>query len=174
LSAALNDDPNFSTTVASALAALVPSGTISQTARSTAPTGYLFCDGSAISRTTFSSLFDAIGTAYGVGDNSTTFNLPNLKGRVPVGRDSAQTEFDTLGETGGAKTHTLTTAEMPSHTHDTKAYNTGGSAAYAANNLFISDGTNVIGNGGATTATGGGGAHNNLNPYVVLNYMIKI
>jgi microcystin-dependent protein len=174
LSAALNDDPNFSTTVATALAALVPAGTISQTARATAPTGYLICDGTAISRTTYSTLFDAIGTAYGVGDNSTTFNIPNLKGRVPVGRDSAQTEFDTLGEVGGAKTHTLTTAEMPSHTHDTKPYNTAGSAAYAASNLFISNGDNVVGNGGATTATGGGGAHNNLQPYVVLNYMIKV
>ena len=85
LSAALNDDPNFSTTVATALAALVPSGTVSQTARATAPTGYLLCDGSAVSRTTYSSLFDAIGTVYGSGDGSTTFNIPNLKGRVPVG-----------------------------------------------------------------------------------------
>jgi microcystin-dependent protein len=184
LSAALNDDPNFSTTVATALAALVPSGTVSQTARATAPTGYLLCDGSAISRTTYSSLFDAIGTAYGTGDGSTTFNIPNLKGRIPVGFDSSQTEFDTLGETGGAKTHTLTTAEMPSHTHTQDAhqhlsswnqtYVAGGGLSVVAN----LPGSSANFNTGPTTATnqntGGGGAHNNLQPYVVLNYMIKI
>jgi microcystin-dependent protein len=218
LSAALNDDPNFSTTVATALAALVPSGTVSQTARATAPTGYLLCDGSAISRTTYSSLFDAIGTAYGVGDNSTTFNIPNLKGRVPVGFDSSQTEFDTLGEAGGAKTHTLTEAQMPSHTHIQNSHNhtqnshnhsqnahshpVGGanSVFFIVNGSGTSGGANITTGGGgysnsvpqdatatnnattatnqATTATnqntGGGQAHNNLQPYVVLNYMIKI
>jgi len=214
LSAALNDDPNFSTTVATALAALVPSGTINQTARATAPAGYLLCDGSAISRTTYSSLFDAIGTAYGVGNGSTTFNIPNLQGRVPVGRDSAQTEFDTLGETGGAKTHTLTVTEMPSHTHTQNSHNhTQNSHNHSQNAHSHSTFNQIIGLGGfgqaspifgnavtdvqtrntdattatnnattatnqATTATnqntGGGGAHNNLQPYVVLNYMIKI
>jgi microcystin-dependent protein len=217
LSAALNDDPNFSTTVATALAALVPSGTVSQTARATAPTGYLLCDGSAISRTTYSSLFDAIGTAYGVGDNSTTFNIPNLKGRVPVGFDSSQTEFDTLGEVGGAKTHTLTEAQMPSHTHIQNSHNHTQDAHNHTQNPHNhsqtigniddlnftggggqnppADGPNAFTNGSvtqnttatnnattatnqATTATnqntGGGQAHNNLQPYVVLNYMIKI
>jgi microcystin-dependent protein len=77
-------------------------------AGSTAPTGWLLCDGTAVSRTTYSDLFAITSTTYGVGDGSTTFNLPNLKGRVPVGLDTSQTEFDVLGETGGAKTHTLT------------------------------------------------------------------
>jgi microcystin-dependent protein len=228
LSAALNDDPNFSTTVANALAALVPSGTVSQTARATAPTGYLLCDGSAISRSTYSSLFDAIGTAYGTGDGSTTFNIPNLKGRIPVGFDSSQTEFDTLGETGGAKTHTLTSAEMPSHTHVQDSHNhtqnshnhtqnshnhTQNAHNHGLNSLAGNVGSSGTGHGraagtvefglnnatsnatatnqattatnqattatnNATTATnqntGGGGAHNNLQPYVVLNYIIKI
>jgi microcystin-dependent protein len=203
LSAALNDDPNFSTTVATALAALVPSGTVSQTARATAPTGYLLCDGSAVSRTTYSSLFDAIGTAYGAGDNSTTFNIPNLKGRVPVGFDSSQTEFDTLGETGGAKTHTLTVLEMPSHTHIQDSHNHSQNPHNHSQTIGNIDDLNFTGGGGqnppadgpnaftngsvtqnttatnnATTATnqntGGGQAHNNLQPYVVLNYMIKI
>lgn len=202
LSAALNDDPNFASTVTAALAALVPAGTINQTARATAPTGYLLCDGSAISRTTYSALFDAIGTAYGSGDGSSTFNIPNLKGKVPVGRDSSQTEFDTLGETGGAKTHTLTESEMPSHTHiqdshnhsqnahshsnnggegsgsskrDAAAGSDGWKAGYYSSTLSIGS-TTATNN--ATTATnqntGGGAAHNNLQPYVVLNYMIKI
>src|SRR5690606_20957810 len=82
-----------------------------------APDGYLICDGSAISRTTYAAIFTVLGTTYGTGDGSSTFNLPNLKGRVPVGLDSSQTEFDALAETGGANTHTLTIAQLPSLTH---------------------------------------------------------
>lgn len=81
------------------------------------PAGYLICDGSAVSRTTYAALFAVLGTAYGSGDGSTTFNLPNLKGRVAVGLDAAQTEFDALAETGGAKTVTLDVTQMPAHTH---------------------------------------------------------
>jgi microcystin-dependent protein len=62
-------------------------------------------------------LFTAISTTYGAGDGTTTFNVPNLQGRIPVGKDSTQTEFDVLAETGGTKTSTLTTANMPSHQH---------------------------------------------------------
>lgn len=64
-----------------------------------APSGWFLCDGSAISRTTYSELFAIIGTTYGTGDGSTTFNIPNLKGRAIVGKDASQTEFDVLGET---------------------------------------------------------------------------
>lgn len=74
-------------------------------------------DGTAVSRITYSVLFSLIGSIYGNGDGSTTFNLPNFKGRVPVGLDAGQTEFDTMGETGGAKTHTLTEAQIPAHSH---------------------------------------------------------
>jgi microcystin-dependent protein len=69
------------------------------------PTGWLLCDGSAVSRSLYPELFAAIGTTYGAGDGSTTFNLPNYKGRTPFGRDAAQAEFDVLGETGGSKAH---------------------------------------------------------------------
>ena len=71
-----------------------------------APTGYLLCDGTAVDRTTYAAMFAVISTAFGAGDGSMTFNLPNLKGRVPVGLDAAQTEFDVMGKTGGAKTST--------------------------------------------------------------------
>lgn len=87
------------------LTGLVPIGTIVATGRSAAPTGWLLCQGQAVSRSTYPDLYAAIGVAYGAGDNSTTFNLPDLRGRVPIGRDSTQTEFDTLGERGGSKTH---------------------------------------------------------------------
>lgn len=94
-----------------------PIGEITMWATSTAPTGWLIADGSAISRSTYSALWGVLGTSYGAGDGSTTFNLPNLKGRFPVGRDATQVEFDTLGETGGSKTSALVVANLPAHTH---------------------------------------------------------
>lgn len=96
------------------LAGFLPAGMVSPFAGSTAPSGWLLADGTAVSRTTFSSLFSTIGTQYGVGDGSTTFNVPDMRGRSPVGRDANQVEFDTLGEAGGAKTHTHT---GPNHSH---------------------------------------------------------
>ena len=96
---------------------LVPTGSINAWSTNTAPTGWQLCDGSLVSRTTYAALFAVIGETYGAGDGSTTFALPDLKGRAIVGRDAAQTEFDVLGETGGAKTHTLTSAQMPAHVH---------------------------------------------------------
>lgn len=153
-----------------------PAGSVMQYAGSSAPSGWLLADGTAVSRTTYAALYAVIGTTYGVGDNSTTFNLPNLKGKVPVGRDSSDTSFDVLGETGGAKTHTLTTAEMPAHTHE--LYANVGNAASVGNLDDITGSNNInatdqrVGDR-PTTSTGGGGAHNNLQPYIVLNYIIK-
>ena len=98
----------------------LPAGSIIASAATSTPTGWLLCDGSAVSRTTYSSLFSAISTTYGSGNGTTTFNLPNLKGRIIVGLDASQTEFDTLGETGGAKAHTHTnssTGTAGAHTH---------------------------------------------------------
>ena len=95
-----------------------PVGAVMQFAGTASPDStWLMCDGTAVSRTTYSGLFAVIGTAYGSGDGSTTFNLPNVSGRVPVGLDSGDTDFDALGETGGAKTHTLSSSEIPSHNH---------------------------------------------------------
>jgi microcystin-dependent protein len=91
----------------------IPSGTIVITAFASSPFGWLICDGQAISRTTYSELFAGLGTTYGAGNGTTTFNIPNLKGRVVVGVDSAQTEFDALGETGGSK------ASVATHDHGT-------------------------------------------------------
>jgi len=146
-----------------------PSGSIMMYGGSTAPSGYLLCDGSAVSRTTYADLFTAIGTTYGTGDGSTTFNVPNVKGKVPVGRDSGDTSFDTLGETGGEKSHTLTVTEMPSHNHSLPTYYFTAEGAY---NVWGSNGTGTAG-GAVTGYTGGGGAHNNLQPYIVFNYIIK-
>jgi microcystin-dependent protein len=102
---------------------VLPIGYMGAWGSDTPPTGWMLCDGTAISRSTYAELFAIIGTAYGVGDGSTTFNLPNLKGKMVVGKDSTQTEFDTLGESGGAKTVTLDTTMIPSHTHVQDSHN---------------------------------------------------
>lgn len=169
-----------------------PVGRIEGYAGSTPPAGWLLCDGAAVSRATYPQLFARIGITYGAGNGSTTFNLPNLRGRVAVGRDAGQTEFDTLGETGGAKTHTLTTAEMPSHTHTQNSHNhrllvnaqvlgwsgVGGGGGVGAPTNAVGDGAggNFVRAEGSTATnqnTGGGGAHNNLQPYLVVNTIIR-
>jgi microcystin-dependent protein len=153
-------------TLTSNLSSAVPSGVISAYAGSTAPSGYLLCDGTAVSRTTYSALYAVVGTTYGVGDNSSTFNVPNLKGKVAVGRDSSQSEFDNLGETSGEKTVTLTTAQLPSFSHELQMASTGDGTTYFRGS-----------NGPYSTSIyyshGSGQAHNNLQPYLVINYIIK-
>jgi microcystin-dependent protein len=147
-----------------------PIGGVTTFAGTASPSNkWAICDGTAVSRTTYSTLFTVIGTTYGVGDGTTTFNLPNLKGRVVVGVDSAQTEFDALGETGGAKTHTLSVAEIPSHAHNVVS---GFQAASGGSFAWGHSGSSYIGS--TTALAGGGGAHNNLQPYIALNYLIRI
>ena len=153
-------------------------GAVMPTAGATAPTGWLLCDGAAVSRTTYSALFAAISTYYGAGDGSTTFNVPNLKGRVPVGIDTGQTEFDTRGETGGAKTHTLTVGQIPAHTHSLLLGWGAGSNFRAQAGVALADfgttGTiyDTLETNGSAPAGGNGQAHNNLQPYIALNYVI--
>lgn len=153
----------------------LPVGAIIPYSGSTIPTNFLLADGSAVSRTTYSELFEAIGTTYGTGDGSTTFNLPNLKGKVPVGRDSSDTSFDVLGETGGEKTHQLTVNEMPSHAHDTPIHS-GGSQGLLGFMGLTNGSSSATLSGGSTFGvknTGGSQAHNNLQPYITQNYIIK-
>ena len=106
---------------------LTPTGSLVVFAGVAAPTGWLMCNGVVVSRTTYAALFGVISTTYNTGGEAgTDFRLPDLLGRVPVGRDAGQTEFDTLGETGGAKTQALTIAQLPSHSHggNTAGHNT--------------------------------------------------
>lgn len=93
-------------------------GVVKMYAGSTAPAGYLMCDGTAVDRTTYAALFAAIGTAYGTGDGSTTFNLPDLRGRSPMGAGQGSGLTNrVLGTKIGEENHLLTVNEMPSHNH---------------------------------------------------------
>ena len=174
------------------------------------PDGWLICNGAAVNRSTYADLFRVIGTTYGVGNGSTTFNVPDLRGRFPLGRDDmgdtsanrvTAAAADRLGGSGGAETHTLTTAEMPAHNH--KAFvdpeggwtgsrserdwihNSSRSRVFAGRNIGRGSGTgyedaksvgHVTRNPHSRTPlnpTGGDAAHNNLPPYLALNYLIK-
>lgn len=207
-----------------------PAGVISQFAGSTAPTGYLLCEGQAISRTDYAGLFAVIGTTYGAGNGSTTFNLPDLRTRIPAGKNASGT-FGTLGSTGGTEQFQLAIGNLPSHTHSFSAttsdagahthtysgttsttgahqhnifiggtilaygnssagFGSGLGAMFGGNNGFLA-GTNgdhahtFSGTtsgastnhshtvSGTTGGTGSGNSFSLLQPYIVLNYIIK-
>lgn len=145
-----------------------PIGVVSQYAGTTAPDNYLLCDGQEISRTTYSQLFEVIGTSYGNGDGSTTFNVPNIQGRFPIGISSSDTDFNTLGKTGGSKTHKQTIEELAKHHH---TQNLGGELSTVAN----VPGDYIIGkmNTSNTYDTGESKPMDIMNPYIVMNYIIK-
>jgi len=105
----------------SAWSSILPAGVIVPYGGAAAPEGWLLCDGSAVSRETYAGLFTAVGTAFGVGDGSTTFNVPDTRGKTAVGKAAAGT-FDTLAATGGVETHALSTAELAAHKHTQDAH----------------------------------------------------
>ena len=177
-------------------------GVVQLFAGSSAPSGWLICNGQAISRTTYAALFAVIGTTYGAGDGSTTFNVPNLVNKTVRGSNS-------LGKTGGADTVTLSTANIPAHTHGVGTLATTETGAHthsisnALYNIARDNGSTTGGNNGAwspnvtsgvyrygslTAASGGahthtisgtsgstgsGSAVTITNPYVMLHYIIK-
>lgn len=151
----------------------LPIGAIIPFGSDTVPTNWLLCDGSAVSRETYQDLFNVIGISYGQGDGFTTFNLPDLRGRVGVGK-SSDTEFNTLGKTGGEKTHTLTIDEIPSHQHNIQGLNSSGtSVAWTDRGVEYGDNNVGFNVGIRTNYVGGNQSHNILQPYTVANYIIK-
>jgi microcystin-dependent protein len=162
---------------------------------STVPDGWLIADGTEISRTRYADLFSCIGTTFGVGDGSTTFELPDLRGRVFAGKDNmggasadivTDSSADSIGGCFGAETHTLSEAEMPVHTHnqhftdssgddggETLQRITPGTSAYThqtGTQLSNSAATNAP---LETSSTGSGDAHNNMQPTMFGNVIIK-
>jgi microcystin-dependent protein len=177
-------------------------GTVLPYGGTSAPSGFLLCDGSAVSRTTYSTLFAAIGTTYGAGDDSTTFNIPDLRGRVVAGQDdmggtsanrltgqSGGVDGDVLGAAGGLETHTLTVAQLASHSH-TGSTNTTGDHSHTypqkvdggtdpgmneESNTVTQVNTSTAGSHSHTVTinnTGSDAAHNNVQPTLILNYII--
>ena len=160
----------------------IPVGSLVAYAGTSAPTGWLICDGTeknSVSDTTLADLYTAIGTRYG-GSGAAAFNLPDMRGRVAVGADGSAARMasnDAAGESGGTELHTLTVAEMPAHTHDvntgTANNNQSGVAGNAPKGSDEGSPT-VSGYTDGAVTKGGGGSHNNMQPYqVVDNYIIK-
>lgn len=151
-----------------------------------APRGWAFCDGQILPINQNQSLYSLLGTTYG-GDGNSTFALPDLRGRSPlhVGRADGGV-YRTLGQRSGAETHTLSTDELPAHTHafqgtDQSATNSAPAAnttwaQTAATDPIYADGRNdpVAMNAGALLSVGGGQAHDNMQPYIALNFCIAL
>ena len=190
-----------------------PTGAILPYAGEMSPEGYLLCNGAAINRTTYATLFGVIGETYGVGNGNTTFNLPDLRGRFPLGLDNmggtsadrvTAAEADALNGSGGVDTHTLTVDEMPAHRHSLNIDNEGALPDWATNldstgspdnnesrvlevfnnqsNLFwqVSDDVSYPQINAAKRmpshpmgVRGSSNSHNNMPPYLSLNYIIK-
>lgn len=163
--------------------------------------GWVKADGSAISRTGVSAdLFAVIGTEYGVGDGSTTFNVPKMDGRLPIGIDAADTDFDAMGETGGDKTKVIPEANLPSHTHGLTGATVDSDGAHTHDmehgadinnsatginlnaNVLVGTDTGLVKSAGAhthpltgpTDATGGDTAQDVMNPFITMQWYIKL
>jgi microcystin-dependent protein len=166
---------------------VIPVGTISMLGHASPPAGWLICDGAAVSRSTYADLFAVVGVGHGIGDGSTTFNLPDLRGRVPMGLNASDPWFDVMSDYAGNSTHTLTAAEVPNawgniNWHGgnsrTSAWHAGGTfwengviQAYA-NPQYVYSGAFSSGYINFNYG-GGGGAHNNLQPYAAMHYAIR-
>ena len=169
----------------------VNTGLIIPWGKSTPPSGFLECDGSPISRSTYAALFAVIGTTYGAGNGSTTFNIPDLQDKTVLSRSNNKALASTMGANTVAKTGniggsaaatTLTTTQIPSHSHSNALGATGGGGGGCMDNLGPHPVTGTVNSG----STGGGQSHTHnlsanytgdatsvLQPYLTLIYIIK-
>lgn len=175
------DQPRLATSVAEAI---IPVGAVIPYAGATPPSGYLLCNGSAVSRSTYAALFTAIGTTWGAGDGSTTFNLPDLRGRAAIGAGTGTgLSARALAATGGAESHQLAVTEIPAHGHPYRVSTGVGSASTATGGVMLSttssanaaafSGTPSDASAETIGGTGGGQSHNNMQPFAAVNFLIK-
>ncbi|KAB2859953.1 MAG: hypothetical protein F9K46_10850 [Anaerolineae bacterium] len=160
--------------------ALIPIGTLILWAGNSTPTGWLVADGSCVSRTTYEDLFDTLSTTFGVCDGSTTFGIPDFRGRVPVGAGAGTgLTARSLGQQFGSETHMLSTVQLPTHAH-TLSSSTGVAlrlANGATGNVSGLTATSITVNAGnfqplMTGNEGGGQAFNIVQPSLAINFLI--
>ena len=148
-------------------------GMLLQYAGSTAPSKWQLCDGSAISRTTYSDLFSVIGTTYGSGNGTTTFNIPDLRGRTSIGAGTGSgLTARTLGASGGAETVTLTDeiGTFGSHSHTYPTYDNLASARTNVTTASSRSSANLTTS--SSTVSGSGASHANMQPFLSVNFII--
>jgi microcystin-dependent protein len=157
-------------------------GEIRLFAGSFAPTGWAFCNGQLLAINDYQNLFALIGTTFG-GDGQSTFALPDLRGRVPMHFGQGPgLQSRTLGESGGSEQVTLTSAQMPVHTHTLMASNADGTRAAPAGNLwarsealgFSADPPDADMHPASVSSSGGSQPHENMMPFVGLNFIIAL
>lgn len=146
----------------------VPVGTIIDFAGTSTPEGYLECDGHAVGRSAFAALFDAIGTLWGAGDGSTTFNVPDLRGRCSIGAGT--------GTAGGATAHALASKggdeRMQKHNHAQRLADSGTEAGKAAYDWTITSTTRLY-SGDDLAVFAGGGSSQNMQPFATVRKLIR-
>ena len=158
---------------------LIPYGTIIQSAAVSIPGGWLLCNGASLNKIAYANLFSVIGNTYGGLAGDLSFNIPDLRGRGVIGAgQGAGLTNRALGALGGEETHTLTTSEMPSHSHtldrrsnsDAGAFDTGDGHKF--DSCASTTDRSILGSFN-TYSAGSGSAHNNMQPYFALNFLIK-
>jgi len=159
----------------------LPVGILLPFAGSTSPDRWLLCAGQEVSRETYANLFAVIGESYGIGDGGTTFNLPDLRGRIPMGLDNMggssanrveNSAADSLGGNAGEDMHQLTVEELANHNHALNEY--AGNSGIDGASLSTSSGQyDYQLSTGKIQSAGGNQPHNNMPPYLSLNYIIK-
>ena len=148
---------------------------------SSVPNGFLVCNGAAVLRASYPALFSLIGTSYGAGDGSSTFNVPDLQGRGPVGAGTGSgLTTRAIGAKGGEEAHQLSQAEMPSHQHvfsdsitPTNAYTVTATNPSAGSGRWQLAGWSSGFTEMIAAPTGGNGKHNTMQPFTVVNFLIK-